>query len=98
LQHARRLFRLGKFLSELNDIYNHLTRPTTDEFGRIMNVLCKTAFAAYWLLDNLQILAEYGFVRTAAFKIEHYSMTAKFVALLLALMLDFRNMVRMHHE
>ena len=63
-----------------------------------MNVLCKVAFGIYWLLDNLQILAEYGFVRIAAFEIEYYSMTTKFVALLLALMLDFRNMVRTHHE
>lgn len=33
-----------------------------------------------------------------AFEIEYYSMTTKFIALILALLLDFRNMMRMHHE
>lgn len=89
---------MGKFLNELNDIVNAVTNPTHDHFGRLFNVLCKLAFGVYWLLDNLQILAEYGYVRMAAFEIEYYSMTAKFIALVLALMLDFRNMVRTHHE
>jgi hypothetical protein len=97
-QHARRLFRLGKFLNELNEIRWHITNPTDDEFARLMNVLCKFVFAVFWVLDNIHVLGVYGFIRLPAYEIEYYSMTAKFIALVLALMLDFRNMVRTHYE
>lgn len=63
-----------------------------------MIILCKAMFAIYWMLDNLHVLGEYGFVRVPAYRVEYYSMTAKFLALVLALLLNFRNMMRTHHE
>lgn len=63
-----------------------------------MIILCKFMFGVYWVFDNLQVLGEYGFVRVAAYEVEYYSMTAKFLALVLALLLNFRNMMRMHYE
>lgn len=85
-------------MSEFDSIRKHLNDTTKDEFNRMMIILCKFMFGVYWILDNLQVLGEYGFIRVPSYLVEYYSMTAKFLALVFALLLNFRNMVRMHYE
>ena len=90
--------RLGKSIYEIQQIINTLKSPSKDEFNRLISVICLIAYGTYWALDNLTIINEYNFVNLQTHVIKQYAMTAKFIGLFFALLLDIRNFIRLHYE
>ena len=90
--------RLGKTFFEIQLIYKTLNMHTKDEFNRMISVICYAAYGIYWLLDNITIINEYNFINLHTHLIRQYAMTAKFIGLFFALLLNIRNFMRFHYE
>jgi len=98
MRDARKLFRLFKSINEYQKISKLLNKIEEDEFAFYFNILNRLGFLGYWFFDNLQILSKVNFLKLDAKKNAKIGAIFWFFALIFALVLELRNLIRVSHE
>ena len=95
---ARKMFRLGKSLNELSTILKIYHSPDLTQSDKTYNILSRAGFMVYWMLDNLYILSLYDIILLDYTPLTRLQNTTWFLALLLALLLNLRNLMKSFAE
>lgn len=98
MRDARKLFRLFKSINEYQKISKLLAKIEEDEFAFYFNLLNRLGFLGYWFFDNLQILSKVNFLKLDPKKNAKIGALFWFFALIFALILDVRNLIKVSHE
>jgi peroxin-11B len=98
MRDARKLFRLFKSINEYQKITQLLNKIEEDEFAFYFNILNRLGFLGYWFFDNLNILSKVNFLKLDAKKNAKIGAIFWFFALIFALVLEIRNLIRVSHQ
>lgn len=98
MRDARKLFRLFKSINEYQKITQLLNKIEEDEFAFYFNILNRLGFLGYWFFDNLQILSKVNFLKLDPKKNAKIGAIFWFFALIFALVLEVRNLIRVSHQ
>lgn len=95
---ARKVFRLGKSLNELHSILSISRSSELTHSDKTYHILSRAGFMVYWLLDNIYILSLYDIIVFDYSPLSKWQNGAWFIALLLALVLNLRNLLKSFTE
>jgi peroxin-11B len=98
MKNARKLFRLFKSLNEYHKIRQMLKKPDEDDATFYLNLLSRIGFLAYWVFDNLNVLADIKFLNIDAKKNGKNAATCWFIALVFGLILYVRDLIKVSHS
>lgn len=97
MKNARKLFRLFKSLNEYHKIRQMLKKPDEDDATFYLNLLSRIGFLTYWVFDNLNVLGDIKFLNVDAKKNGKNAATCWFIALVFALILYVRDLIKHSH-
>lgn len=95
---ARKMFRLLKSIHEVDKILSLLGDLQADLPQKTLEVLSRSFFFVYWILDNLVILSQIKFIRYETKPIAKASSTAWFFGILLGLISQVRQLVVLYTD
>lgn len=90
---ARKMFRLAKSINEYDTIMKLLNNPGLDSVAMILQLLARSSFFIYWILDNLVILSKIKVIKFQAKSWSRPGMTAWFIGIIFSLLLLIRNLL-----
>merc|ERR1711907_862804 len=95
MKNARKLFRLFKSVNEYQKLSQMLKEASDDDFAFLLNIL---GFFFYWIFDNLNILGAIKFLNVDNKKHALNGARCWFFALVMALILNVRNLIKISHK